>query len=217
MAIGKVNRVNNISASTPVSNTTSISKNLQNQILAKQQNLKKLSTDSQLSVEEKEKQRQELQKEIEELERKLEQIQLKSKEAEKMEKEVEKVESEDEIEKAAEEKEYNREVFASKEKEDNQKNKEPIPVEDVQKILHHNLILKDEMVQQGVAYDKENTVRILLAEINQDEIRGLDTSAKEEEIKEIREKEIFWRDVKNKNNEIEKSKIVNPDMQVVIS
>lgn len=214
MAIGKINRVSNVTASTPVSNTTSISKNLQSQILAKQQNLKKLSTDSALSAEEKAKQTQELQKEIEALKRRLEQIEMKSKESEK---EVEKVEAKEEVEKVSEEKENKEDVSFVPKREDTQKTQEAISVEDAQNILHYDLSLKNEMIEQGASYDKENTVRLLSAEIHQDEIRGLDTSKKEEDLKELREKENFWADAKNKKTEQENAAITNPDMQVVIS
>lgn len=214
MAVGKVSAINNITGTTAVQNVTSTSKNLQNQLLAKQQNLKKITTDSTLSLEEREKQRQKLEKEIEELKRRLEQIQLKAKEAEKSEKEIEEVESEKEVEETKEEKKEDVSAFV---KEEEIKKQEQIPAEDVQKILHHNLYLKDEMVEQGVAYDKENTVRLLYAEIHQDEIRGMDTSSKEEDVKELQEKENFWEESKNKKLEDEKSKVINPDMQVVIS
>ena len=83
MAIEKISRVNSITAPTSMSNVASASKNLQSQLLIKQQNLKKLSTNADLSTEEKEKQRRELQKEIEELKRKLEQMRLKQEETEK--------------------------------------------------------------------------------------------------------------------------------------
>lgn len=215
MAVGKVGRINNISGTTQVSNISSTSKNLQSQLLAKQQNLKKLSTDSSLSLEEKEKQRQKLEKEIEELKRRLEKMRLEAKEAEKTEEEIEKVESEKKVEETKEEKEVGKTDFMKKEEE--HKIQEQIPVEDVQKILHHNLYLKDEMVEQGVAYDKENTIRLISSEMNQDELRGLDTSSKEEQVKEIREKEIFWEDVKKEKTTEQKAPIVSPDMQVVIS
>lgn len=215
MAVGKVNAIHTITGTTAVQNVTSASKNLQNQLLAKQQNLKKVTKDSSLSLEEKEKQRQKLEKEIEELKRRLEQIRLKAKETEKTEKEIAEVESEKEIEETKEEKKENVSTFIKKE--ESLKQQEQISVEDVQKILHHNLYLKDEMVEQGVAYDKENTVRILNAEIHQDELRGLDTSSKKEKVKEIQEKQNFWEESKHKRVEEEKSRIISADMQVIIS
>ena len=85
MAIGRIEPIRSTTPSTAVTSVASASKTLQNQLLMKQQNLKKLSTDSTLSIDEKEKQRQELQKEIEELKRKLEQMRLKQEETKKAE------------------------------------------------------------------------------------------------------------------------------------
>lgn len=216
MAIGRIERINPTTPSTAVSSVTSASKNLQNQILMKQQNLKKLSTDSNLSIDEKEKQRQKLQKEIEELKRKLEQMRLKQEETKK--EEEAKQQKEVELEKASEtktEKEENYTFAVDKSVEHKQETME-LSADEVQKILDTNLFLKEEMVQQGVDYDKKNTVRVRSSEIKQDELHGLDTTEKEEELKELQEKENFWADAKNKQNQTEKQPIVSPDMQVVI-
>lgn len=218
MAIGRIERINNTTPSTAVSSVTSASKNLQNQLLMKQQNLKKLSTDSSLSIDEKEKQQQELQKEIEELKRKLEQMRLKQEETEKTEEAKQK---EIDLEKASESKEEKEEnnTYAVHESEEDKRERIEFSADEAQKILDKNLFLKEEMVQQGVEYDQQNNVRILTAEIKQDEIRGLDTSEKEEELKELQKKENFWVESKNKNQqqEQEKQPIVSPDMQVIIN
>ena len=216
MAIGKIERINATTPSTAVSSVTSASKNLQSQILMKQQNLKKLSTDSNLSIDEKEKQRQKLQKEIEELKRKLEQMRLKQEETEKA-KEAEE-QKEVEMEKVSEtktEKEENY-TFAVDKSEEHKKEVVELTADEVQKILDTNLFLKEEMVQQGVEYDQKNTVRILSSEIRQDEIHGSDTTEKEEELKELQKKENFWVEAKNNEKQPEKQPIVSPDMQVVI-
>ena len=86
MAIGKIQPIKSTTPATSVSSVTSASKTLQNQLQLKQQTLKKLSNDSNLTIDEKEKERQELQKEIEALKRKLEQMRLKQEEAQKSEK-----------------------------------------------------------------------------------------------------------------------------------
>lgn len=216
MAIGRINRISNTTAPTTVSSVTNVSKNLQNQLLMKQQNLKELSTDSKLSIDEKEKQRQELQKEIEELKRKLEQMRLKQEEAEKAEEE--KQTRELELEKVSEtqkEKEENNASATSKSVEDKREAIE-LSANEVQKMLDTNLFLKEEMVQQGVEYDQKNNVRILSSEIKQDEIHGSNTKSKEEQLKELQEKENFWVDAKNKGTEQEVPPLINPDMQVVI-
>jgi len=209
MAIGKVNRVNSYATSTATSNIANTSKNLQTQLLTKQQNLKKLSTDSGVRIEEKEKQRQELEREIEELERRIKQLQLK-KETEKVEKEVE---LNDEVEEVR--KENNMDVSTSEAKDKEPKEISSLSAEDAQKILHHNYFLKDTMVEQGVTYDKENKMRILSAEIKQDEMRGFDTTSKKEKLEAMREDENFWADAKNEKQD--SSSIINPDAQVIIS
>lgn len=216
MAIGKIEPINSTTPSASVSSVTTASKTLQSQIQMKQQTLKKLSSDSNLSINEREKARQELEKEIEALKRKLEQMRLKQEEEKKSEKAEQKKEAE--LEKVSEtqtEKEENNTTAVKKSEEHKQETIE-LSAKEVQKILDTNLFLKDEMVQQGVEYDKQNNVRILTAEIDQDEIYGQDTSSKEEELKELREEENFWQEAKNKENKQEPQPVVHPDMQVVI-
>lgn len=216
MAIGKIERISSVTPSTSVSSVNNASKNLQNQLLLKQQDLKKLSTDSNLSIDEKEKLRQQLQKEIEELKRKLEQMRLKQEETEKAEEAKQKKEVElEKTSKTQEEKEETNATAVLKSEEDKKEAIE-LSVDEVQKMLDTKLFLKDEMVQQGVEYDKKNTVRILSSEIKQDEIHGSDTSSKKEELKELQEKENFWMDAQYKDKESEIPPLINPDMQVII-
>jgi len=212
MAIEKVNQISNVATSNAVSNSTSANKNLQTQLMVKQQNLKQLSTDSRLSAEEKEKQRRELQKEIEELKRKLEQMK------ERVEKqEAKEIKAQEKVEKVSDEKEEDPKVPVAEMSEERESEYIPVSAEEVQKMLQYDLFLKDEMVQQGAAYDKENWIRVLSSEISQDEMRGVDTSVKEEQLKEVYEKENFWADAKTKQQGQEKEKSVELDMQVVIS
>ena len=216
MAIGRIERINNTTPTSNVTSVSSASKNLQNQLLMKQQNLKKLSTDSNLSVDEREKQRMELQKEIEELKRKLEQMRLKQEEQEKSKAAEEKREIDlEKAEESKEEKEENN-TSAVEKNEEHKKEVVELSANEVQKILDTNLFLKEEMVQQGVEYDHQNTVRILSSEIEQDELHGSDTTSKEEQLDELQRKENYWMDAKNKNQEQEKPKMIHPDMQVVI-
>ena len=58
MAITKVGKISNITPPKAVSNVTNASKTLQSQLQMKQQTLKKLSSNSSLSIDEKEKQRE---------------------------------------------------------------------------------------------------------------------------------------------------------------
>lgn len=217
MAIGKIQPIKSTTPATSVSSVTSASKTLQNQLQLKQQMLKKLSNDSNLTIDEKEKERQELQKEIEALKRKLEQMRLKQEEAQKSEKAEQKKETElEKVSKTQTEKEENNATAVQK-SEEHKKETIEISAEEAQKILDTNLFLKEEMVQQGVEYDQQNNVRVLTAEIKLDEIHGENTSSKEEQLKELQEKENFWLDAKNnKEKEQKPQPLISPDMQVVI-
>ena len=216
MAIGKIEPVNTTTPVTSVSNATNTSKNLQNQIQLKQQSLKELSNDSSLSISEKEKTRQKIEKEIEALERKLEQLRLRQEDAKKSEEAKQKKEAD--LEKVSEtqtEKEENH-TSAVQKIEENKKETVDLSAKEVQKMLDTNLFLKNEMIQQGVEYDQQNNVRVLTAEIKLDELHGEDTSEKEEQLKEMQEKEKLWRDAQNKKTQQEPQPLIHPDMQVVI-
>ena len=216
MAIGKIARISNTTPASAVSSATNTSKTLQNQLQMKQQTLKKLSTDSTLSIDEKQKERQELEKEIEALKRRLEQMRLKQEDEKKATEAEEKKEIE--LEKTSEtktEKEENNED-AVKKSEEHKKETTEFSAKDAQKILDANFFLKEEMVQQGVEYDQQNTVRVLDAEIKLDELHGADTALKEEQIEDIQKREKFWIDNKNKENEQAQKPLISPDMQVVV-
>ena len=216
MAIGKIEPINTTTSVASTQTVNSTSKNLQNQIQLKQQSLNELSKDASLSASEKEKARQKIEKEIEALERKLEQMRLRKEEAKKSEEAKQKKEAD--LEKVSEtqtEKEENN-TSAVQKIDEHKKETVELSAKEVQKMLDTNLFLKDEMVQQGVEYDQENNVRVLTAEIKLDELHGEDTSEKEEQLKEMQEKEKLWRDVQNKNTKQEPQPLVHPDMQVVI-
>lgn len=219
MAIAKVGKISNITPPKAVSNITNASKTLQSQLQMKQQTLKKLSSDSSLSIDEKEKQRQELQKEIEALEHKLEQMRLKQEEEKKAEQAKQKEEvALEEVTKEEEEKENN-ETTAIKDNEKKKAEIKELSVDEVHKMLDKNLQLKEEMVQQGVEYDQQNTVRVLSSEIRQNELLGTNTETKEAQLEEMQKKENFWLDAKNKENakkQQEAPPLINPDMQVAI-
>ncbi len=216
MAIEKIARINSTTPTSAVSSATNTSKTLQNQLQMKQQTLKKLSTDSTLSIDEKQKERQELEKEIEALKRRLEQMRLKQEDEKKAAEAKEKKEIESE--KASEtktEKEENNEA-AVKKSEEHKKETIEFSAKDAQKILDANFFLKEEMVQQGVEYDQQNHMRVLNSEVKQNELHGADTTLKEEQIEDIQKREKFWIDNKNKENKQEQKPLVSPDMQVVI-
>ena len=216
MAIEKIARISSTTPTTAVSSTTNISKNLQNQLQMKQQTLKKLSTDSTLSTDEKQKQRLELEKEIEALKRRLEQMRLKQEDEKKAAEAEEKKEIE--LEKTSEtktEKEENNDN-AVKEAEEHKKETIEFSAKDAQKLLDANFYLKEEMVQQGVEYDQQNNVRVLNSEIKQDELHETDTTLKEEQLEDVQKRQKFWIENQKQENKQEQKPLISPDMQVVI-
>jgi len=213
MAIEKINRINNVAAPATVSNT---SKNLQTQLMMKQQNLNKLANDSKLGADEKEKKLQELQKEIEELKRRLAQMRRNQEEAEKAAKA--KQTQDIDLEKAAEtesQKEENN-TSAVEKTEEVKKERVELSAKEVQEMLDTKFELKQEMIQQGAEYDKQNTIRVLSSEIKQDEIYGTNTTSKEAELKELQTKENFWVEAQNEAKQPEVTPLINPDMKVIL-
>lgn len=221
MAIGSVQRISVATPSSAVSSATNASKTLQSQLQMKQQSLKKISNDASLSAEEKVKQEQAYQKEIEALKRKLEQLRQKQEEAKSSEKtepnteieikELDKAESEKEI------KDKNSDEKSVQKTEQKEREIKELSADQVQKILDSNFSLKETMIEQGAAYDKENNVRRLTSEIRQDELLNTDTTSKEEELKKLQTQENHWQNAKTAQAAPETQHLIHPDVQVVIS
>lgn len=181
MPLDTVNRVMPSASSTSITGSSDASKNLQNQIMSKEQNLSKISNDASLDAKEKAKKRQELQREIEELNRKLELIRIRQEENEKaakakatkadMIKEQSSVNSDDN-ERA--------DIYAE------DKVSKPVldkaDIDAIKNVLSSNLILQDELIQQNISTDKENTTRIMQSEIRQDVLYGNDTAKQKEDM-----------------------------------
>ena len=181
MPLDTVNRVMPSASSTSITGSSDASKNLQNQIMSKEQNLSKISNDASLDAREKAKKRQELQREIEELNRKLELIRIRQEENEKaakakaakadMIKEQSSVNSDDN-ERA--------DIYAEA------KVSKPVPdkadIDAIKNVLSSNLILQDELIQQNISTDKANTTRIMQSEIRQDVLYGNDTAKQKEDM-----------------------------------
>ena len=163
-----------------LSPTDTEAKNIQNQITHKNQSLNRLSSDSEMSAEEKAKERQELQKQIAELNRKLRMLRMEKKE------EVKEVKKEQEQEAALNEKQeeeatqniLNKDTSPKELKE--QQEKSNITPKDIQKMLEADSFLQKERIQQNINHKKELTENILETEINSDKLYGTDTTAKEE-------------------------------------
>lgn len=218
MAITPVSKVNSVASATVVSSATTTNKTLQNQLQMKQQSLHKLTNNSNIDAAEKEKERQKLEAEIEELKRRLELIRQKQEEAQKKKaSEMEKIESAQETSKTQNEETQIEKDSTSKSQTQEQPS-EPIEMsaKEVQQILDRNFTLKEDMIQQGIAYDKENYVRKLSAEIRQDKLYGSDTSSKEEKLDKLQKEENPWLEIKNKKKDLEPQPLINPDVQVII-
>lgn len=181
-----------------ISSAESNNKSLQNQITAKQQSLNRLSSDSELSAEEKEKKRQEIQREIDELNRKLKLSRMKQKD--------EAAEAEKKQEQKAIQKEALLEAENPKEKpntdshkpQDTTKKHTDFPLQD---ILALNNWMQREHIRKNSDTQKENAINTLESEIKLDEIYGSDTSAKEKTLSTMREKENFWLDAQKQEDE----------------
>lgn len=221
MTIGKItsNQINP-TVSTNTTTVTDNSKNLQNQITTKQQSLNRLTSDSKLSAQEKEKKRREIQREIDELNRKLELARLKQEDAEKKaaaqkeKADAQKADAQkadllaqsnskvDTSSNTSSKKVTNdtiKEASADKQPVDATKTQEEekpkhidMPIEDVQKMLTADYELQKELAQKSVDKQIDTTVSKINSEIKQDTLRGVDTASKEAEIETIRAKENFW-------------------------
>ena len=181
MPLDTVNRVMPSASSTSITGSSDASKNLQNQIMSKEQNLSKISNDTTLDAREKAKKRQELQREIEELNRKLELMRIRQEENEKaakakaakadMIKEQSSLNSDDN-ERA--------DIYAEDKVSKSFPDKTDIDV--IKSVLTSNLILQDELIQQNISTDEENITRIMQSEIRQDALYGNDTANQKEEM-----------------------------------
>ncbi len=171
--------------SSVISKVETETKNIQNQIMNKQQNLKRISSDGKMSVEEKAKESQEIQKQIEELNRKLRMLQ--------QEREEEVKEAEKKQEQKAELNEERAKDTAGKALDENdlakdvEGFKEPVNVspQNVQKMLEGSSVIQKERIQQSVSNQKELAVNVLESEIELDKGRGTDTTAKEAELADL--------------------------------
>lgn len=193
------------------------SKSLQNQLAMKEQSLNRLSSNSELSAEEKEKKRLEIQKEIDELNRKLKLSQMKQKDeaaeaAKKQEQETAAKEALAETKNSqADENDDSATLQASANK------PTELPLQD---ILALNNRHQKELVIKDTDTQKESSINVLESEIKLDEMYGSDTTAKEEKLSEMREKENFWLDAQKQEQEDAEQKMqaaMNVHAKIIIS
>ena len=218
MNVGKITsaRINSATV-TNMDPATTDSKNIQNQITAKQQHLSRLTSDSQLNAQEKEKKRREIQKEIDELNRKLELARMKQEEADKKAaseqqkaksqkaqrlteasistEETSKISSKEATKSTSEasstEKQPTDNAKAIETDEEKTKHID-MPIEDVQKMLTADYELQKELTQKHVDLQIDSTISVIKSEIRQDQFYETDTSHKEAELETIQAKENFW-------------------------
>jgi len=191
--------INNITLNTSVQNVKAStvtaadreSKNLENQIMNKQQRLKHLDSDVEKTAEEKAKERQEVQKQIAELNRKLQLLrEEKRKEAAEAAKAQEQKVLLNEERIKSDDAEKQSEEDATKVQEENKVKLYP-PVENIQKILASDAVIQQERVLESVAGRKDGREHVLEAEIQSDKLYGQDTSAKREALSASRKKGTF--------------------------
>lgn len=179
------------------------SKNLEKQLQNEQQSLNRLSSDSQMTAKEKEKERREIQLEIAELNRKIRQERMEEEAevreaAQKQEKKkiireemLEKTDSEDKTdstdisETAASEKQTDKSVDAG------------LPLVNIKNVLTASSRIEQNTVQNHVSGQIENQKNILEAEIKSDTLYGTDTTAKEETLSKLYRKEALQIEVLN--------------------
>lgn len=196
MAIQSVsmnNDFSNLTAAKTASTDTG-SKTLQNQIANKEQRLNRLSSNSELSAEEKAKERQELQKQIAELNRKLRLLRMEEAEEEKkIRKEQEqKAALREEMQISSIQKDSLTEP-TQKDTKNQEEKLEPVelPSKSIQKILTANASLQKNLVKNQVRKQKEHTEHILESEIKMDEIYGNENTFKQAELDSLRKDSAF--------------------------
>ena len=90
----------------------------------------------------------------------------------------------------------------------------------LQDILALNNRHQKELVLKTADTQKESTINVLESEIKLDEMYGSDTTAKEEKVAEIREKENFWLDAQKQEQEDTEQKMqaaMNVHAKIIIS
>ena len=192
MAINSVSLNNTTPSVTPssISPTDSETKSIQNEITSQSQRLNRLSSDSEMSAEEKAKKRQEIQKEIAELNRKLRMLRMEQKEEDKKAQEEQEAKTsviKEQIAETSKEETENKSSengLKDSEKEDalEQLEKTSIPPQNIKKLLEAGTLLQKERIQQSVSHKETSAENILEAEIKSDKLYGTDTSAKEEKL-----------------------------------
>jgi len=188
--------INNVSTNS-LSIASAESKTLQTQIAGKQQSLNKLTSDAKMTVSEKEKERRKINQEIAELNRKLRQEQLKEQEDSrelKKEQEKKKIIKEELLQELNPKKEDTPASSSESQEDTAQEDTSAttdIPVVTLKNVLSADSAIKLSKVEEQISRDMEGRQDILAAEIQSDELYSMDTTAKKEELSNMRRKEPF--------------------------
>lgn len=218
MAISKAGlniSIPNTTLSTGSAVVDSESKNLQNQLMSEQRRLKQLSSDSEMSAEEKEKERQEIQQQIAELNRKLRMERMEQKE------EVKKAAKERE-QKSIQQKELHEEVAIKSQKEtENSKEVKKemqdsgLSVQDVRIMFAADSLLQQERIRVSADRVKESREGVLEAEIQLDSIHGNDTESKKEELSALRKESAFQFEIEEIGTNRKSDKVKNASKIII--
>lgn len=189
--------------STKVSTVDNEAKNLQTQLANKEQRLQRLTSDSELTAEEKAKERQEIQQQIAELNRKLKLLQMEQKEkaeeaAKKQEQKAvlqEEMNAENTVKVSEEEAEE-----STKEQEEKREELNP-PVQNLQQMLAADSYVQQERVQSSVDRKKSGQENVLEAEIQSDALYGIDNHSKKERLSEMRREESLLVEVQERQKQ----------------
>lgn len=151
--------------------TDSVSKNIQNQIANKQKQLQELSSNEEMSLEEKMKKRQEIQQEITALNQQLRQHQI----TQRKEQQSKGSSMEDMLE-------------GSQKTVKSGKQKSGLSQSNMQAMISADSSMKQAKVQGSVALQMEGRANVLESEIKMDQDRGVSTKRKKEELADIQSK-----------------------------
>lgn len=213
--------INNISTN-PISVTsnTSVSsmetKTLQTRLTDEQQRLNKLTSDAEMTIAEKEKERRQIKQEIAELNRELRKQRTEEKEQAKenaKEQEKKKIIKENLLEKSdSEDIEEADKTNKTVPSEDN------LPVVTLTKVISATSDIRQTNIEEKASRKSEQMQSILAAEIQSDELYGTDTNAKREELSNMRKAENFLIKAihKKDNSSLEEPSIHSMDLNTKI-
>ena len=222
MTIGKV-IVNGVAGNQMMNSAAvqdSKSKDIQMQLTNKQQHLSRLTSDSEMTTEEKAKERQEIRRQIAELNRKLRMEQLDKEEAAKQEEKAEENKAAllaEQTGKIAEEDKTAEEEKAEKEVQEAEETKKEMQASSSR---IRNMLLADSYMQMSRAEEAagrmtEGKKGVLKAEIQSDKLQGTDPSAKKEELSELQRKGNHGIEIREIGNESLMT-TGNPGMKIII-